>query len=118
MGRYRVIRGSDIIGVYPSLEAVEMSLRRARPGKYIIEEVSAAGELLPSGLRSHPAARRSDEWSIGCLAGRKRARSERRLRGENNSPGEKVPRGYSSQAARRSHRTAIVRRQIFTARAG
>jgi hypothetical protein len=49
MGRYRVVRGSDIVGTFPDLEAVEMSLRRARPGKYIIEEVSAAGELLPSG---------------------------------------------------------------------
>jgi hypothetical protein len=49
MGRYRVVRGPDILGTYPDLEAVEAALRGTRPGRYIVEEVAAAGELLPSG---------------------------------------------------------------------
>jgi hypothetical protein len=49
MGHYTVVRGSDIIGTFPDLEAVETGLRGARPGRYVVEEVAAAGGLLPSG---------------------------------------------------------------------
>jgi hypothetical protein len=49
MGRYRVVRGPDIVGMFPDLEAIETGLRGEQPGRYVIEEVAAAGGLLPSG---------------------------------------------------------------------
>jgi hypothetical protein len=49
MGGFRVVRGQDIVGTYPDLEAIAVALRGARPGRYVIEEVAAAGQLLPSG---------------------------------------------------------------------
>jgi hypothetical protein len=49
MGRYRVIHGQDIIGMYPDFESLTAVLRGARPGRYVVEEVAAAGGLLPSG---------------------------------------------------------------------
>jgi hypothetical protein len=60
MGRYRVVRGPDVIGTFPDLEAVETGLRGARPGRYVIEEVAAAGGLLPSGYSA-------ERWGVAMV---------------------------------------------------
>jgi hypothetical protein len=49
MGRFRVVRGPGIIGMYPDLEAIKAALRGGRVDRYIIEEIAAAGEPLSSG---------------------------------------------------------------------
>jgi hypothetical protein len=48
MSHYRVVQGSGIIGTFPNLEAIAAALRGERSGQYIIEEVTTAGQLLPS----------------------------------------------------------------------
>jgi hypothetical protein len=48
MSHYRVVQGSGIIGTFPNLEAIVASLRGERSGRYLIEEVATAGQVLPS----------------------------------------------------------------------
>jgi hypothetical protein len=46
---FRIIREQDYYTIAASPDEVSEALRYARPGRYLIEEVSRAGELLPSG---------------------------------------------------------------------
>jgi hypothetical protein len=45
----RIIKGDDIIASVGTSEDVTKALSGARPGRYVTEESSMAGELLPSG---------------------------------------------------------------------
>jgi hypothetical protein len=45
----QIIKGDDIIASLGSPEEITVGLSRAMPGRYVIEESSVAGELLPSG---------------------------------------------------------------------
>jgi hypothetical protein len=46
---FRIIRGESCYTMADSPDAIMEALRHAKPGRYIVEEVSRAGELLPSG---------------------------------------------------------------------
>ena len=45
----QIIQGDEIIAIISTPEEIAAALQRAKPGRYIIEESSVAGELLPSG---------------------------------------------------------------------
>jgi hypothetical protein len=45
----QIIQGDEIIPIISTPEEIAAALQRAKPGRYIIEESSVAGELLPSG---------------------------------------------------------------------
>jgi hypothetical protein len=45
----RIIRGQDYYTIAASTVEIAEAIKRAKPGRYTIEEVSRAGELLPSG---------------------------------------------------------------------
>jgi hypothetical protein len=45
----RIIKGDDIIASVGTPEEVTAALNGAEPGRYVVEESSMAGELLPSG---------------------------------------------------------------------
>jgi hypothetical protein len=46
---FRIIRGQDYYTTAASPDEIVEALGHAKPGRFIIEEVSRAGELLPSG---------------------------------------------------------------------
>jgi hypothetical protein len=46
---FRIIRGFDYCATADSPDEIGHALRHATPGRYVVEEVSRAGELLPSG---------------------------------------------------------------------
>jgi len=46
---FRVIREPDCSAMASSPEEVAQTLRHSRPGPYVVEEVTPAGELLRSG---------------------------------------------------------------------
>jgi hypothetical protein len=46
---FRIIRGQDYFTMVASPDEIADVIQRAKPGRYTIEEVSRAGELLPSG---------------------------------------------------------------------
>jgi hypothetical protein len=59
----RIIRGLDYCATADSPDEITHALRHAPPGRYVVEEVSRAGELLPSGhscRRSGTAIRHPD----------------------------------------------------------
>jgi hypothetical protein len=60
MGSFRVVRGIDIIGAFPDFEAIKTGLRGEQPGRYMIEEVAAAGGLLPSGYLA-------ERWGVALV---------------------------------------------------
>jgi hypothetical protein len=45
----QIIKGDDIIASVASPEEVTKALLSARPGRFVVDESSMAGELLPSG---------------------------------------------------------------------
>jgi hypothetical protein len=45
----QIIKGDDIIANVGTIEEVTAALSDAEPARYIVEESSMAGELLPSG---------------------------------------------------------------------
>jgi hypothetical protein len=59
----QIIMGDDIVASASGPEEVAATLKGALPGRYVIEESSMAGELLPSGYscqRWGVAIRRAD----------------------------------------------------------
>jgi hypothetical protein len=46
---FRIIRGEDYHTTAATTGEIAEALRQAKPGRFIVEEVSRAGELLPSG---------------------------------------------------------------------
>ena len=45
----QIIMGDDIVAGVSSPEEIAVTLKDAWPGRYVVEESSIAGELLPSG---------------------------------------------------------------------
>jgi hypothetical protein len=45
----QIIMGNDIVASVSSPEEIAVTLKDAWPGRYLIAELSMAGELLPSG---------------------------------------------------------------------
>jgi hypothetical protein len=45
----QIVRGHETIAIVASSQEVTEALQRAQPGRYVVEESSACGELLPSG---------------------------------------------------------------------
>jgi hypothetical protein len=46
---YRIIREPNDYATAASPDEIAQAIRHARPGRFVVEEVSAAGQLLPSG---------------------------------------------------------------------
>jgi hypothetical protein len=46
---FRIIREPDYYATAASPDDIAQALRHARPGRFVVEEVSPAGQLLPSG---------------------------------------------------------------------
>jgi hypothetical protein len=46
---FRIIREPDDYATAASPEDIAQTIRHARPGRFVVEEVSPAGQLLPSG---------------------------------------------------------------------
>jgi hypothetical protein len=46
---FRIIRGQDYHTTVATTEEIASAVRDERPGRFIVEEVSSAGRLLPSG---------------------------------------------------------------------
>jgi hypothetical protein len=46
---FRSIRGQDYYTMATTPDEIVEALRHARPGRFIVEELSQAGQLLPSG---------------------------------------------------------------------
>jgi hypothetical protein len=51
---FRMIRGQGFYATVATADDIAHAIEHAKPGRYIVEEVSRAGELLPSG---HPCRR-------------------------------------------------------------
>src|SRR5262249_47374924 len=51
---FRIIRGQGFYATVATADDIAHAIEHAKPGRYIVEEVSRAGELLPSG---HPCRR-------------------------------------------------------------
>jgi hypothetical protein len=46
---FRIIRGQDFYAIAARPDEIARAIRHDRPGRFIVEEVSPAGQLLPSG---------------------------------------------------------------------
>jgi hypothetical protein len=46
---FRIVRGLDYCATADKPDEIGQALRHARAARYVVEEVSRAGELLPSG---------------------------------------------------------------------
>ncbi len=56
---FRIINDPDYLNVATALDGIGPALRHATPGRYAVEEVSPAGQLLPSTRASTGRWRRS-----------------------------------------------------------
>ena len=79
-----IIQGDDIIGTVPDADHIGKALEHGKPGRYVVEESSMAGELLPSGYPCQPSRRLCGEFS------------DRRLLVNDSGTCDRQERGYSS----------------------